>query len=79
MPRSLSFCYRAICTNLTDLETAYGHDYDSSHRAQDTLRQLEVGKQKDIHRVSLREFVNGLILENNELSRTIAVEFNLER
>ena len=79
MPRSLSFCYRAICTNLTDLETAYGRDYDSGQRARDTLRQLEVGKQKDIHRLSLREFVNGLILENNDLSRTIAVEFNLER
>ncbi len=79
MPRSLSFCYKAICTNLLDLETAYGRDYASGHQARETLRRLEVGKKRDIHRLSLREFVNGLILENNDLSRAIAGEFNLER
>ena len=79
MPRSLSFCYKAICTNLCDLETAYGRDSGSGYQARETLRQLESGKQKDIHRLSLREFVNGLILDNNDLSRAIAGEFNLER
>ena len=79
MPRSLSFCYGAICKNLTDLETSYGRDYGSANQARKTLNQLVVGKQSDIHRSSLREFINGFILANNDLSLAIAVEFNLER
>ena len=79
MPRSLLFCYGAICKNLTDLETSYGRDYGSAHQARETLKQLVGGKQSDIHRLSLREFINTLIRANNDLSLAIAVEFNLER
>ena len=79
MPRSLLFCYDAICKNLTDLETSYGRDYGSAHQARETLKQLVGGKQSDIHRLRLREFIDTLIHANNELSLAIAVEFNLER
>ena len=79
MPRSLLFCYSAICKNLTDLETSYGRDYGSAHQARETLKQLVGGKQSDIHRFNLREFIDNLIHENNDLSLAIAVEFKLER
>ena len=79
MPRSLLFCYSAICKNLTDLETSYGRDYGSAQQARETLKQLVGGKQSDIHRLRLREFIDTLIHANNDLSLAIAVEFNLER
>jgi uncharacterized alpha-E superfamily protein len=78
MPRSLSFCYKEICANLMDLETAYNGTYDSGERARDILRQLEEGKRMDIHRLGLRDFINGFIADNNNLSLTIAADFNLE-
>lgn len=78
MPRSLSFCYKEICANLLDLETAYGRRYASGDRARDILRHLEEGQQKDIHRLGLRDFINGFIADNNNLSLAMAADFNLE-
>ncbi len=77
MPRSLSFCYREICTNLSDLETEYGRTHDSGQCARVLLQQLEDGRKKDIHRISLRDFINRFIIHNNNLSLTIASDFNL--
>ena len=77
MPRSLSFCYHEICTNLSDLETEYGRTYDSGQCARVLLRELEDGREKDVHRISLRDFVNRFIIDNNNLSLTIASDFNL--
>ena len=77
MPRSLSFCYHEICTNLLDLETEYGRTYDSGQCARVLLQELEDGREKDVHRISLRDFVNRFIIDNNNLSLTIASDFNL--
>ncbi|HAO58191.1 MAG TPA: hypothetical protein DCR05_08575 [Alphaproteobacteria bacterium] len=78
MPRSLSFCYKEICANLQDLETAYGRRYESGDRARDILRHLEEGRQTDIHRLGLRDFINVFIADNNNLSLAMADDFNLE-
>ena len=77
MPRSLSFCYREICNNLLDLETEYGRTHDSGQCARALRRELEDGRKKDIHRISLRDFINRFIVDNNNLSLTIASDFNL--
>tara|TARA_X000000950_G_C13411992_1_gene456490 strand:- start:65 stop:556 length:492 start_codon:yes stop_codon:yes gene_type:complete len=77
MPRSLWFCYKEICANLLDLETAYGRAHESGQHAHFILQQLEDGRKKDIHRIGLRDFINGFIADNNNLSLTIAADYNL--
>ena len=77
MPRSLSFCYREICNNLSDLETEHGRTHDSGQCARALRQELEDGRKKDIHRISLRDFINRFIVDNNNLSLTIASDFNL--
>ncbi len=77
MPRSLSFCYHEICTNLAGLETEYGRIHESGQRARIILQQLDDGRKKDIHRIGLRDFIEGFIIDNNNLSLTIASDFNL--
>ena len=77
MPRSLSFCYKEISSNLHDLEMAYGRQYDAGDTARALAQTIKDGEQNNIHLSNLHDFITSFISTNNQLSLTIAKDFNL--
>ena len=77
MPRSISFCYKEIRSNLADLSNFYGRDYKSLDMADKVCTSLADDRSKNMQTVNLREFITAHIAKNNRLSLTIADDFNL--
>ena len=77
MPRSLSFCYKEISSNLHDLEMAYGRQYNAGDIARALAQTIKDGEQNNIHLSNLHDFITSFISTNNQLSLTIAKDFNL--
>ena len=77
MPRSLSFCYKEISSNLHDLEMAYGRQYNAGDIARALAQTIKDGEQNNIHMSNLHDFITSFISTNNQLSLTIAKDFNL--
>ena len=77
MPRSISFCYKEIRSNLADLSNFYGRDYKSLDMADKVCMALADDRSKNMQTVNLREFITAFVAKNNLLSLTIADDFNL--
>jgi len=77
MPRSLCFCYKEIQSNLSDLEAAYARQYPSGRLSNKMCQGLIEGKQNELHRQDLRDFIGQQIMLNNSLSETLHDDFNL--
>ena len=77
MPRSIRFCYKEVKSNLEDLSNSYGRDYKSL----DLAREIYLGLSKDcfenLREVDLKIFMTDHIAKNNQLSQTIASDFNM--
>ena len=77
MPRSLSYCYKEIQANLHDLEIDYGREYDAGILARTIRKKLIDGAARTNFDTNLHEFITNFIASNNQLSLTIAKDFNL--
>ena len=77
MPRSLSYCYKEIQSNLCDLETDYEREYDAGILARTIRKKLKDGASRTNFASDLHEFITDFIATNNQLSLTIAEDFNL--
>ena len=77
MPRSINFCYKEVKANLEDLSSFYGRDYNSLEMARQICLDLSEKRSKNIRKINLRGFITEHIAKNNQLSMTIASDFNL--
>ena len=77
MPRSINFCYKEVTSNLEDLSNSYCRNYKSLNMAREICLSLSGGQSNNMQKFDLRNFINDCIAKNNQLSLTIANDFNL--
>ena len=77
MPRSINFCYKEVTSNLEDLSNSYRRNYKSLEMSREICMSLTGGRSKNMQKFDLRDFINDYISKNNQLSLTIASDFNL--
>jgi len=76
MPRSINFCYKEVRSNLEELSNSYGRDYKSLDMAREICLDLNHARSINIQKINLRDFITGHVAKNNQLSLTIASDFN---
>lgn len=76
MPRSLLFTYQWINLALDGLCQLYGNRYECHEIASETCQRLKKGNMEQIFQNGLHEFLQEFMAANNNLSRSIAVNFN---
>ena len=77
MPRSIRFCYKEVKSNLEDLSNSYGGDYKSLDLAREIYLSLSKDCFENLREVDLKIFMTDHIAKNNQLSQTIASDFNM--
>ena len=77
MPRSIRFCYKEVKSNLEDLSNSYGSDYKSLDLAREIYLSLSEDCFENLREVDLKIFMTDHIAKNNQLSQTIASDFNM--
>ena len=77
MPRSIRFCYKEVKSNLEDLSNSYGSDYKSLDLAREIYLSLSKDCFENLREVDLKIFMTDHIAKNNQLSQTIASDFNM--
>ena len=75
MPRSLAACYRSISGYLDELSTAYGWQGSSQRIARSVHMRLSNTSIETIFQSGLHEFVEGFLVQNNELGAAIAEQY----
>jgi len=74
-PRSLVFCYEAVCENLAALARMHGQE-NGAHEQMRTMDALLSGKSVDqILDIGLHQFLSGFIIGNQALTTAIAQEY----
>jgi uncharacterized alpha-E superfamily protein len=75
MPRSLRFCYKSICENLSHIDADYGSSQPCHDRAKDMLEQLKSMEIQSIMDNGLHEFLSDFILANGEVAAGISTAY----
>lgn len=77
MPRSIKFCYKEVKSNLEDLSNSYKKDYGSLALANEIFISLNDDSLQNTQEIDLKVFLTEHIEKNNQLSQTIASDFNM--
>ena len=74
-PRSLSFCFEKLRSNMASLARQYGHESPSHEMLRDAVSRLHATTTAQIFESGLHETITAIIININAIAETVAADY----
>jgi uncharacterized alpha-E superfamily protein len=74
-PRSLSFCYEKLRSNMASMALEYGHESPAHEMLRNSVSKLHQTSIEGILDFGLHQFITGFIAGNQKIASEIAADF----
>jgi uncharacterized alpha-E superfamily protein len=74
-PRSLSFCFEKLRSNMASLARQYGHESPAHEMLRDTVSRLHKTTTAQIFEFGLHETITAIIAEINDIAEAVAADY----